>query len=366
MQSLLVHPRLTLLAALFLALLLPDGRFVSGDETKSATAEADTAAAEKVLADNGIETSRAGFSLEEEGEIPNGLKEAKKLRAKMFQAQKTLKKVEAKEDMVKQQIKFLFAQRSDLRKQLERASSTSKHNQIVNRLNEIGDQIVVLREGEELEEELSAARGELNTARERYVARLLELRKVIDVIKERYGKLKSNKDVMAAAEAVAKAAGKDWELGKSRKLAGHWRDLKKMSDVVITERIKLRKGRGETYYVAATFDGDRTEELVLDTGASIVSLPYDVAKRVGLTPSDSDPKVNLKLADGSIVEGTTVYAKSIRVGKFVVKNVECAVMPAHLTEAAPLLGQSFLNKFSYRIDSASDELIMNRVAEPDY
>lgn len=379
MQSPCLPRRTTLLLAAFLVLLLATGRWLRADDATPDAKEADVAEAdvadedvsdedvaeaEKVLAKNGIKSSRSGFSIKEESELADGLKAAKKLRAKMFRSRKTLKKVEEKEDAARGQIKFLFAKRSELRKQLNKTSSVKSHNEIVNTLNEIGDRIVMLQEGKELEEELSAARGEFNTARETYVAKLLELREVIDNIKDRYGDLKSKKDVKAAAELVASAAGKDWKLGKSRKLAGHWRELNKMSDVVITERIELRKGRGKTYYVAVTINGNKTEEMVLDTGASIVSLPYDVAKRVGLTPSDDDPKVQLKLADGSIVEGTTVFAKSIRVGKFVVENVQCAVMPEHLTEAAHLLGQSFLDKFSYRVDSASNALIINKVNEP--
>ena len=39
---------------------------------------------------------------------------------------------------------------------------------------------------------------------------------------------------------------------------------------------------------------------------------------------------------------------SVRVGKFTVKDVRCAVLPAGLTQAPPLLGGSFLRHFSYR------------------
>jgi hypothetical protein len=44
-----------------------------------------------------------------------------------------------------------------------------------------------------------------------------------------------------------------------------------------------------------------------------------------------------------------------------VENVECAVFPPELTEAAAILGMNFLEKFNYKIDTERAKLIMNKI-----
>jgi len=56
---------------------------------------------------------------------------------------------------------------------------------------------------------------------------------------------------------------------------------------------------------------------------------------------------------------------SVRVGKFTVENVECAVLGPAATMAEPLLGMSFLENFKFEIDAAAKKLNMVKVASSD-
>lgn len=78
-----------------------------------------------------------------------------------------------------------------------------------------------------------------------------------------------------------------------------------------------------------------------------------------------DPTIRVSLADGSIVEAKQVFASSVRVGKFTVEHVECAVMPADLPNAEPLLGLSFLKHFTFKIDSDKSKLVMSKIDQSE-
>ena len=69
----------------------------------------------------------------------------------------------------------------------------------------------------------------------------------------------------------------------------------------------------------------------------------------------------MKLADGHLVDAKEVTADTIRLGKFTVENVRCAVLPEKLTDTEPMIGLSFLKNFVYKIDTAGSKLVMSKV-----
>ena len=101
----------------------------------------------------------------------------------------------------------------------------------------------------------------------------------------------------------------------------------------------------------------------LDTGASAVSLPADVAQKLKITPGDQDPTVQLQLADGDIIEGKQTSLKTVRVGRFTVDDVTCVVLQPGLSNAPLILGGSFLNHFVVKLDPAANELHLTQIKE---
>ena len=73
----------------------------------------------------------------------------------------------------------------------------------------------------------------------------------------------------------------------------------------------------------------------------------------------------MQLADGREIEGRLMKLTSVRVGKFTVENVECAVLAPEATMAEPLLGMSFLENFKFEIDAAAKKLNMIKVSGSD-
>ena len=75
-------------------------------------------------------------------------------------------------------------------------------------------------------------------------------------------------------------------------------------------------------------NGAFTIDFVLDTGASIVMIPVDVAltlMRVGtIDRSDIRGADQYVLADGSIVENTEINFRSLQLGSITLRNVEAS------------------------------------------
>lgn len=120
------------------------------------------------------------------------------------------------------------------------------------------------------------------------------------------------------------------------------------------------QARGGALYVPVVVNGSLPLKFVLDSGASDVCIPADVAqtlKRMGeLTPADARGFGTAVLADGSRVRAERVMLHSIQVGGHTVKNVVASVTD---TQGSLLLGQSFLARFkSWSIDNERRVLIL--------
>ncbi len=136
--------------------------------------------------------------------------------------------------------------------------------------------------------------------------------------------------------------------------------LAKAEKSVLTEVVELRR-QGGVYEVDVTFNGKTTVPLIFDTGASLTTISADLAARIGLTPQPSDQEIELHVADGSVVKAHMTTIPSMRVGKFTINNVACAVMPATKVDAPLLLGQSFHRHFTYKFTPESGQLVLSKV-----
>jgi aspartyl protease family protein len=120
---------------------------------------------------------------------------------------------------------------------------------------------------------------------------------------------------------------------------------------------------GNVATVDVTLNGTLTRSLVLDTGASLIALPAELAEQLKIVPGPADPTLHMTLADGRIVEAKLMILKSVRVGQFTAKDVECAVMPKTLVAAEALLGGSFLQNFIVKIDPQAKELHLSAIED---
>jgi clan AA aspartic protease (TIGR02281 family) len=124
--------------------------------------------------------------------------------------------------------------------------------------------------------------------------------------------------------------------------------------------IALHREHSGTFVLMATLNNTITAPLMLDTGASDVSLPADLADRLrregSLAEADFIRVATYRMADGRTRREPVYRLRSVSVGPLVIDNVECSIAPYG---TAALLGQSFLKRFrSVMLDQARATLTL--------
>ncbi len=186
------------------------------------------------------------------------------------------------------------------------------------------------------------------------------MRQLVDAAAKSYAELADDAAIKGALEELGKTAKAKPRLGPSAQFASTVKMLEQIEHSVITDAVDLRK-QGGVFWVDATFNGKVIRPMVFDTGASLTTIPARLAEEIGLKPSPSDPVVRCETADGTVIEARQVTIPTMRVGRFTVNDVTCAVMPAGKGNIAPLLGQSFHRHFTYKFTPESGHLVMSRV-----
>lgn len=326
---------------------------------------ADPPEAESYLADRGLTKLSSYFALADEANLNKALRDADDLKKAIADAQRKIATAEKVVEAKKKLILTYLEQRSQLRARLAQNLPPTQHNQAVLMLQELADRVTALQQSTKEEEALREVQTAESAATEKYIEHLMRTRKLFDQVVEQYADLAADPRVQDAIDQFNKQSQIAYKLGPGTAFLSAERRLKKMEDTVLSEAIPLRKGMGNLWMVSTMFSGKYPQELCVDTGASICCLPFKTAASVGVRPTEDAQKITLTLADGRTVEAQLVAVDSIRVGKFTVEKVDVAVMPESLTEAAPLLGQSFLKHFTYKIDPANEQLIMSKVEAKD-
>jgi clan AA aspartic protease (TIGR02281 family) len=128
-----------------------------------------------------------------------------------------------------------------------------------------------------------------------------------------------------------------------------------------TEEIKLESS-GNTYQLKATINDTVKINFTLDTGASDVQVPAEVALTLLTSGTLSDGDFlgyqTYKLADGSTLPSAEFKLRDMEVGSHHLTNVIASVGPVG---SSPLLGQSFLSRLgSWTIDNQQRVLRVER------
>lgn len=117
------------------------------------------------------------------------------------------------------------------------------------------------------------------------------------------------------------------------------------------DKIVMTAGSGGHFLTQGLING-RTVQLVVDTGATAVSLGVQDAERIGLIYKAGEA-VRMATANGTTM-GWRVKLDSMRVGDVDVYNVDAVVTPGSMPFV--LLGNSFLTRF--QMTRTSDQMVL--------
>lgn len=107
--------------------------------------------------------------------------------------------------------------------------------------------------------------------------------------------------------------------------------------------------RGQTAETNVTLNGQLRMKMIVDTGASAVSISRKMATQLGINV-DSIETVQVSTAGGPRTMWTTTLAE-VRVGNSVARNVRCIIGEDRDIGDEGLLGQSFLSRFKTTVDA---------------
>jgi len=322
------------------------------------------AEAKAALEGAGFKVSVSGIALPAEAEFAKLVKDITVVRKNYIAAEKELLAAEAELDLVKTTITQLKAKEVELNAAFAAGNLTvENHNRLVGALNAIGGQIDLgTQQQGKSTDKVKAARGKSNAAREAYTEKLLEVRTAADKVEQTWSKAAADPKNQAALAKVNDVLKKSLALKPTPVYIVAERQLAQLEDKILSENIPLRDD-DSTLWASVVIDGKHTKEMIVDSGAQSLALPYALAKEMGLEPQSTDPRITLVLADGREIPGFLKTIGTVRVGKFLVEGVECVVMDESAIAARPLLGMSFLGNFKFEVDKARAILKMVKVDE---
>jgi len=314
-----------------------------------------------VFEQNGLRIVGTNLVLEQETEVNKAIKDLAKDKKALMLADRERYAAEAELETVKLQISELRKRHTLLSAQLANVTDAITNNRLVGELNKTSGLVDVLGEQQEKSaEKAKTARGKVNDIREEFVQTLLSMRQTVDSVHQKWEALAADKSVTEAVASAATITGKKLAVKPSASFVSAEKQLKIYEEAVISETLALENERGN-FWVNVAINGKPVEKMVVDSGATTISISTDMAKKLGIELKSTDPDITVGLADGRRIPAKLTRLETVRVGKFTADNVECVVLGEEATEAPPLLGMSFLGQFKFELDAAQSQLKMVKV-----
>lgn len=108
-------------------------------------------------------------------------------------------------------------------------------------------------------------------------------------------------------------------------------------------RVPIKRRIYRTPVVDVTFNGNRTFEMIVDTGASATLINQNMASALQLQPANT---IQARIADGTQIELKTGIIRSVGVGGIIANNIEVAIAPK---AEIGLLGHDFFGDYDVKI-----------------
>jgi aspartyl protease family protein len=120
-----------------------------------------------------------------------------------------------------------------------------------------------------------------------------------------------------------------------------------------SSRVVLTAGNGGHFFALGQING-KSAQMVVDTGATAVSLSTAEAQRMGINYTSGQP-VQMSTANG-VIPGWTIKLGAVKVGDVVVHGVDAIVSAGSMPYV--LLGNSFLTHF--QMTRTNDQMVLEK------
>jgi aspartyl protease family protein len=314
--------------------------------------------AEEVLKSKGLTKVGTYWLLDADAKLPEGLKQMRQAQKALDDAVRKRKVLQAKLADAHAMIGRLEQESRRTDDQLANAKglSTRDYNAVVARHNTINSQ---LRDGYAFVKARAKEIKELVPPNDDYITAVIALASRMEPANARYAELAKDPEVATAIDTLS-AKPPRVRLGPSPQFASELKPVLKARDTVASAAIPLDTGGG-VGHVDVSINGKAPVRMIVDSGASVISISSGTAKQLGIQATDKDPTATFELADGRKVKAKIVTLKTVRVAQFTATDVECSIVEdAGMSEG--LLGGSFLQHFVYRIDLTAGVLHLSQIS----
>lgn len=144
--------------------------------------------------------------------------------------------------------------------------------------------------------------------------------------------------------------------GETRNLLATEAKPEKTATPAFSGEVRLKADRRGHFVFPGKVDG-RPVTFMADTGASIVALTYEDARRVGLAPRRLDFSARVSTANGIAMVAPVILSR-VRVGSITLRDVQAAVAEKGALHIN-LLGMSFLGRLE-SFNLRGDELVLTQ------
>jgi clan AA aspartic protease (TIGR02281 family) len=320
------------------------------------SALADDKSPDQIFKDKGLTKFGIFYVLDVDAQLPTSLRTMRQAQAKMQDYTKKRAAIESDIQLADTSIALWYSQYRTLNEQLAATTNDVEHNRLVGPINSLVSKI---QEGKIFKDQREKDLSQLADPSDDYVAIVMDLSDKMEAAQKQYDVLASDDDLKTALAKINETARPKMKLGPSARFVQELVEIRKLRKTINTAVIKFTIENGVPQ-VNVKLNGNFTEQMVVDSGAAVMTLSADVARQIGLTPLDSDPTVRLTVANGKTVDARLTHIKSVRLAQFTVENVECAILPASVS-GSNLLGDTFLRNFIYRMDLGTKELHMSQI-----
>ncbi|MGC4005424.1 MAG: hypothetical protein QM811_20810 [Pirellulales bacterium] len=241
--------------------------------------------AKAALEKAGLKVSTTGVLMPEEAEFSKSMRDLDAVRKSFVSAEKEHAAVEGEADKIQKTVTQIKTQLVQMNAAIAGNLPVNEHNRLVGMINASRVQTELLLEQlEKTNDKAKASRAKAAEAREGYITKILAARGAAEKVENNWGKLATDAQATAALAKVAEVLKKPISAKPSQTFTLAEKQLQLLEQKILSESIKLTEDSG-TFMVSVLIDGKHTKQMVVDSGATSISLPFALAKELGMEPT---------------------------------------------------------------------------------
>lgn len=122
------------------------------------------------------------------------------------------------------------------------------------------------------------------------------------------------------------------------------------------DQVILHAESGGHFYVTARVNNKNSIRLIVDTGATMVTLSYEDARRLNIATNYKKEPITITTANG-LSTAYKIKLNHIKIGNIALSNIDALVVARSNQLKIGLLGMSFLNRMIVKKDGSTMTLI---------